>query len=132
MQKVIHRKKLFGGRYTAEEVHQKYAFPPSAKCAGCGGKPLMRAIVMMEISEAKKNPVFALQMAQDPEGFFKTLVEIKSSDGKPKPYCRISKAYACKRCSPSMEKQLAKAPSHCIVEFNRGPDPDKIMVGYGS
>lgn len=128
MSKTIHRKKLFGGRRTAEEVHQQYAFPIGAKCAGCGRRPLVRAIVMMEMAEAMKNPQLALLSALAPEDFMKSVVQIKDSDGKPTPYYRVSVVYSCKSCSREMEKQLAKAPSHCIVEINRGPGTDKIIT----
>ena len=124
-----HTKKLFGGRKTAEEVHQQYAFPIGAKCAGCGCRPLTRAIVMMEIKEALKNPAVALIAQASAEALFKQIVQIKNSEGKPTPYFRCAVVYACKACTPQMEKQLAKAPSHAIVEINRGPGVDKIVTG---
>lgn len=128
----IHRKKLFGGRYTAEEVHQQLAFPPGKKC-GCGARPIVRAIVMMELDEAiKANPDLQVAQFTHPQEFMAAVVQIKSSDGRPKPYMRISVAYACKSCRPHMEKVLAKTPSHCIVEINNPPTPDKIQIGYGS
>ena len=114
----IHRRQLFGGR-AAEEVHAEYAFPPNAKCVGCGGRPMVRGIVMMELDEAKKNPALSLLMKLSPEDFVKQLVKIRGSDGKPENYVRVSATYACKSCAPTMEKALAKAPSHCIVEINR-------------
>lgn len=126
--KTIHRKKLFGGRMTAEEVHQKYAFPMGAKCAGCGALPLIRAIVMMEMKEAMKNPVVEQIAVLSPEALLQHTVQIKTSDGSQKPYFRCSIVYSCKRCQRQMEKQLAKTPSHCIVEINRGPGTDKIIT----
>jgi len=126
--KTIHRKKLFGGRQTAEEVHQQHAFPIGATCAGCSRRPLLRAIVMMELKEALKNPAVAQLSQLSPEDFMKSVVQIKSSDGSPTPYYRCSVVYACKSCAREMEKQLAKAPSHCIVEINRGPGTDKIIT----
>lgn len=131
MTKMIHRKKLFGGRKTAEEVHQQYAFPIGAKCAGCGRRPLIRAIVMMEMKEALKNPAVSMMAQISPGDLFKNIVQIKNSEGKPTPYFRCSVCYACKDCSREMEKQLAKAPSHAIVEINRGPGVDKIVTGPG-
>jgi hypothetical protein len=136
MSKTIHRKKLFGGRYTAQEVHQQYAFPMNAKCP-CGARPLIRAIVMAELSEMKKiNPLFdeALNavVQLSPEMVTNNLVQIKGSDGRPTPYIRVGIAYSCARCRPTMEKALAKTPSHFIVEINRGPTPDKTVTGYGS
>ena len=112
---------------TAEEMHAKYAFPIGAKCASCGTRPQVRAIVMMELAEARKNAAL-MQLAEiDPETFLSQMVQIKGSDGKAQPYYRCSVVYACRRCAPAMEKQLAKAPSHCIVEINRGVAEDRII-----
>jgi hypothetical protein len=124
---VIHRKKFDGGRRTPEEVHAQLAFPPGSKCSGCGRPPLTRAIVMMELNEALKNPdVDAIRVFR-PAEFVKMLIQIKGSDGLPRTYLRASVAFACKACTPAMEKQLAKAPSHCIVEFNRGPGTERVV-----
>ncbi len=121
------RRKLFD-QYTAEEVHQKYAFPIDAKCAGCGRRPLIRAIVMMELKEARKNPLIDELMLLSPQDFMKGVVQIKQADGRLEPYYRLSVTYACKSCRKAMIKQLAKAPSHCIVEVNEGPGPDKLVT----
>lgn len=132
---VIHRKKLFGGRFTAEEIHAKHAFPPGAKCSGCGGPPMIRAMVMAPLDEVKKrDPEFEVleQLATvSPEAaqrWFKMLVQIKGSDGKPVPHIRLITAYACQSCGPTMEKTLAKGPSWCIVEINRGPGRDRVIT----
>lgn len=128
----IHRQKLFGGRRTAEEVHARYAFPINARCSGCGMRPMTRALVMMEIKEAMKNPAVQAIAAMGPEELMPHIVQIKDSEGMAKPYFRVSVVYACKSCTPQMERQLAKAPSHCIVEINRGPGVDKIVAGPGT
>lgn len=126
--RVRHIKKFANGRMTPEEYHSKYAFPPGSRCAGCGAPPVIRAIVMMELAEARKNPNVDAMMLISPADFMNQIVQIKGSDGKAQPYFRCSIAYACKRCGPAMEKQLAKAPSHCIVEINRGPDPTNRVL----
>ena len=129
--KNIHRQKLFGGRKTAEEVHSRYAFPIGARCAACSSPPLTRAIVLMEMKEALKNPGVAMMGQVSPTDLVKQVVQIKGSDGREVPYFRCSVVYACKSCTPQMERQLAKAPSHCIVEINRGPGVDKVVTGPG-
>ena len=123
-----HRSKLFRGRYTAEEVHQALAFPAGAKCCTCPARPLTRAIVMMEVKEARKNPMVDMLAMMQPAAFLSQIVQIKGSDGKTQPYFRCSVVYACKRCTPAMEKVLAKAPSHAIVEINRFT-PDRLISG---
>jgi hypothetical protein len=130
MSSVIHRKKFMGGRISPEEFHAKHAFPIHAKCQGCDRRPVIRAIVMMELAEAKKNPAVDTLMQMAPEAFMKAVVQIKGSDGKAVPYYRVSVTYACKACKRDLQKALAKAPSHCIVEINEGPRPDKMISGY--
>jgi hypothetical protein len=112
---------------SAEEMHAKYSFPINARCVACGQRPQVRAIVMMEIAEARKNQALAQLMEHDPETFLQQVVQIKGSDGRASPYYRCSVTYACRLCAPEMERQLAKAPSHCIVEINRGARADKII-----
>jgi len=127
-QVVTHRKKFMGGRISPEAFHAKHAFPIHAKCQGCGCRPTIRAIVMMELAEARKNPLIDQLMLVDPAAFMESVVQIKGSDGKPAPYYRCSVVYCCQSCRRTMEKQLAKAPSHCIVEINAGPGPDKVVA----
>lgn len=121
---VIHRKKLFGGTMTAEEVHSKYAFPPNAQCTGCKTRSVItRIIVLMELQEARKrDPLMDSVMAVNPMLFNQLLVPTKYGV-----FLRVSTVYACKRCTPDAEKVAAKAPSWCIVDINRGPTPDVII-----
>lgn len=126
--KAIHRKKFMGGRYTPQEVHAALAFPLDAKCQGCGRRPTIRAITMCELSEAKKRPDVAAILAQDPVSLIQRTVMLKGSDGQGIPYLRMGLAYSCESCAPTMEKELAKAPSHWVIEINRGPGEDKIIT----
>lgn len=131
----VNRKKFMDGRMSPEEAHAKFAFPVGAKCTGCGAPPTIRGIVMAPLDEVRKrDPDFdtlASLANINPEAatrFYEMLVQIKGSDGKPTPYVRISTAFSCKSCSKTFEKTLAKAPSWCIVEINRGPGPDKLVT----
>lgn len=124
---VRHKKQLFGGR-SAEEVHSKYAFPRNAKCQVCSYRPLIRGIVMMELQEARKNPFVEQLATAAPEAFLQNVVQLKGSDGTPRPYYRVSVVYACKEHKRELEKALAKAPSHCVVEINYGPGPDRLTL----
>lgn len=126
----IRRKKFMDGRYTPEELHQKYAFPPNQKCM-CGSRPLVRAIVMMELKEAiKMSPEIEVAQFTHPSLFMQSVVAIHPSgpNSMPVPYFRVSVTYACKRCRPEMEKALAKMPSHCIVEIGEAPKNEKIIT----
>jgi hypothetical protein len=113
---------------TPEEVHAKYAFGPRARCAGCRSqKVVMRAIVMAPFSDVANDNAFGINQ-DDPAELFKVLVPLRGSDGKPVPFVRLNKAYACKNCGPAFERYLAKLPSYFVVEINRGPGTDKPLV----
>lgn len=119
---------------TAEQAHAKWGIPPNAKCL-CGRRPIIRAIVMMPLDELRKrDPEFdrvvglASVSPAAAEQFFSLLIPLKGIDGKPVPHIRISTTYACESCGPTMERQLAKGPSWCVVEINRGPGTDKIIT----
>lgn len=123
-----------------QKVHSDHAFPINAKCAGCGIRPLIRAITLAPLDEARKRmPSLDSMLMTDPELVMQHIVQINESAGSisgvanPKPYFRLGVAYACKTCAPSMERQLAKGPSWVIVEINRGPT-ERMVFGetYGS
>lgn len=130
--KVIHMKKFQGGRITPSEYHKKHAFPPGSKCL-CGAPAEFRCIVMAPLDEAKKrDPSIEVMMVVNPERFMKSIVQIQERPGDPKsavkPYFRISVTFGCARCRKTFEKQVAKAPSWCIVEFNDAPPDRRIIV----
>jgi len=113
-----------------QKVHSDLAFPPMAKCAACGRRPLVRAITMAPLDECRKRmPALEALMVSDPQGMMKQLVSIRENvtDAFAKPYLRIGVAYACKSCAPTMEKTLAKSPSWMIVEINRGPKERAVI-----
>ena len=123
----IHRKKLFGGRATAEEMHAKYAFPPDAKCGGCGkrGGLQTRCIILAPVDEVKRrDPYFNLISEVNPQEFLRMIMPTRYG-----PMIRISTSYACPMCTPALERAMAKAPDYCIVDIHRGVGKDKIVVG---
>ncbi|KKN72063.1 hypothetical protein LCGC14_0414580 [marine sediment metagenome] len=125
----LHRKKLFGGLQTAEEYHSEHAFPPNARCQGCKTRGVTtRIIVYYPVDEVKKrDPAFAAISEVSPQKFLALLMQTKSG-----PMVRISTVYACKQCTPTIEKAAAKGPSWALVDINRGPGPDKAVAGPGS
>ena len=136
MSRSVHRKS-FRSKYnrSPQEFHAQYAFPPDAKCQACQNKPSIRGIVMMPLDEAEKRGVIPPGAGRAPLLFpdlAPALVPIHSGNGKPDFYLRISLVYSCRLCQKDFEKALAKAPSFCIVEINRGPDPtNRVTVGRG-
>jgi hypothetical protein len=128
MPESIHRKKLFGGRATAEEVHALHAFPIDAKCGGCSkghGSLQTRVIVLAPVSEMRKrDPMMDMLADARPQDFLKMVVQSKYG-----PLLRLNTAYACKACSPALEKAVAKgAPSWAVVDIHRGVGADRVQV----
>jgi len=120
-----HIRKLMGGAMSAREVHQKHAFPPGAKCQSCGRRPLLRAITLAPIDEAKRYYP-EIEALPSPD-LFKILVPLDPGDGKPRPHVRLGVAYACRECGPTMERALAKLPSWVVVDINRGPAQERMF-----
>ena len=126
MGKNHHRKTLFKGNRTAEEVHQRYAFPKGAKCP-CGRQPLIRFITMAAFKDATQH--YPELLSYTPDQIMKILVTLKGVDGKPMSCIRLGIAYSCKQCGPIAEREAAKLPSWMLVEIHRGPTPDKFVSG---
>ncbi len=123
------------GRVTPREFHAANAFPPGAKCSGCTRRPTVRAEVLAPLDEVKRRDADFEEVSQlaltNPEAankFFAMLVPLKGSDGKPVPHVRISSAFACDACAPSLERALAKGPSWCVVDIRRGPAPERLVT----
>ena len=96
----------------------------------------MRAVVMLPLDEVRKrDPDFdtlaelALVHPGAAEKFHGMLVMLRGGDGQPAPHVRMTTAYACRACTPAMERVLARGPSWAVVEINRGPGPDRPVVG---
>jgi hypothetical protein len=126
MSKVIHRKKLFGGRKTAEQVHSENAFPKDAVCTGCRAKKglMTRIISLAPLDEVRKrDPEFDLMCNLRPAMVMEIMIATKHG-----PYVRMATAYACKKCTPAAEKAAAKGPSWMIIDIHRGVGPDKIIT----
>ncbi len=127
---------MFDGM-SAEEYHSQNAFPPNAKCAGCQrrGGLITRVIMLAPLDEVlKRDPELAAVFhaanidfrngdSRLTEKLRERLVATKYGD-----HMRISTTYACKACTPSLEKEAAKAPSWMICDINYGPGSDKVTV----
>lgn len=128
----IHRKKLFGGRATAQEVHSRYAFPPGATCTGCGRRSGLqtRFITYAPLDEVRKrDPLMDAVIGLDPVKSLAMIVPLKGASGQPEPFLRVSTTYACIMCTPAAEKAAAHGPSWAHVEIHRGPGADKVVSG---
>ena len=116
---------------SAEELHSKLSFPPGAKCSGCqkAGKLRTRCIVLAPLDEVRKrDPMFDVILELRPTDSLKLIINSKYG-----PLVRLSTAYACKACTPALERSMAKSPSWAIVDWNMGPKQGRIVSGrYGT
>ena len=124
-------RKLFGGRMTAEEAHAVGAFPPEARCQGCGAAKglYLRAISFAPLDEVRRrDPMVEALMAYDPEKFLTMVTQLRGADGKPVAHLRVATIYACKPCAPAAERAIAKGPSWIVVDIAK-PKPDRYVSG---
>lgn len=122
-QEIIHRRKLFGGVKTAEEVHAEHGF--RQRCAKCGGPPAIQVRMFMEHDEfVKRSPEMAAAIAMtNPDGPYIPCVPM--TFGAMVKYATVT---ACKLHQKDLELTAAKAPSYILVEIDYGPGADKPNV----
>jgi hypothetical protein len=121
--KTIHRRSLFGGKATAEEVHAQYGF--RRHCEVCHQPPVIRVKMFMLMSEfANRAPDMAAMIAMtNPDGDFIPTVPTKFG-----PMVKFSDVTACRFHKKELELAAAKAPSWVLVEIDRGAGADKPIV----
>lgn len=121
MSEIRHRKKLFGGRETAQQVHAEMAWW-GMSCGSCGGPPALRVQIFAYLSDldATARQVMAMEIEA------KRVDPLKTKDGT---LVRMSEAVACAMCAPRLERAAAKAPSWAHVDLDRGPGADTAIVG---
>ncbi len=127
MSKIIHRDRFMGGRMTAEELHREMSFPVGSTCRGCGRAPTIAIRSFAEEKEMlSRDPGLKVLAMTDPDTYGKMLVKTKAGR-----FIKLGEVYSCTSCAPEAEKAAAKHPSWCFVEVDRGPGPDRIMIGAG-
>lgn len=128
----LHRRRLFGGRCTAEEFHRANAFPPDARCGGCGSpKVAVRARTFYPARDlVARKPEVAVQIASRHDGRL-PCVDFRGPGDRPVPHVRVGDAFACDLCAPALEKSLAEGErrdSRIVTHVERGPGPDNLIV----
>ena len=122
------RNKFMGGQMTPEEFHNSVAFPVGAACAICGAPPATQYTSFGEESELlKRIPALAILKTSDPERYQSIRLVIKEGA-----YLRTGISYSCKQCEKTADQAAAKHPTWAFVRIDRGPSPDKIVVGPGT
>lgn len=123
----MHKRKFMDGRMTPRELW-RHVVMGGRVCAGCGGKGVVircRVLVPAADVQAQVNPaVLELLGARDPTAILQASVML--TDGKP--YVCISETLACHKCKDTMRAAARKAPSWAVVEFDEGPEEQKLQM----
>lgn len=122
--------KLFDGRTTAQEIWRQYVIGAHT-CNKCEARATMEAHVFWPVEDFEVDqPALAVQIASEHHGGL-PFVSFKSSGGGRRDFVHMPTLYACDGCSAELEKMLARAPSYVVVEFRRGPGPEKPQIQVG-
>lgn len=122
---VIHRRKLFGGVATAEEVHARHGIRQPCGAPGCRNLPSIQVRMFMLHDEfVARAPDLAAQIAAtNPNGPYIPCVPMTFG-----PMVMYTKVAACRTHQKELELEAAKAPSWVLVEVDYGPGADKPQV----
>ena len=120
---VIHRRRFFNGRMTAQEVHARWGI--RQPCFSCGKMPvIMIRSLMLHDEFVKADPLLAAEIARtNPTGPF--IPTFPTTYG---PMVVVSRVTACSIHQREAEKAAAKAPSGFLIEIDRGPGADNPVV----
>lgn len=123
-------RRLLDGTLTPQEFVAANTFGFTTRCNGCGGLPVVEAMVFVPYKEAVSRGMVPEGHEASREVIDATVMLRSGANGAQEPHVRLSKAYSCRLCQPAFERQLARAPSWAIVDINRGPNPtNQILVG---
>lgn len=122
---VLHRRQLFDGRATAEQVFRQHL---RGRCSLCGGPPAIRLRSIATVADLNAQaPQFLAAIAASRPG-----QPIPTFPTKHGPAVVVGVAYACDRCRVGAERTAARGPSWIHVEIDRGPGADNPIVGVPS
>lgn len=119
------KRKFMDGTITPEDFHRQNAFPLGAMCGLCGGPPCTQYTSFGEEKELlSRVPALMLMRTAEPEKY--QMIRWVIREGA---YLRTGITYACKQCEKEADRLAAKHPTWAFVRIDRGPGPDKIVVG---
>lgn len=81
---------------------------------------------MAPYDEALKRGLVPPGHQAGPEVLERTVM-LRRGDGTPEPHVRLSVTYSCRACQRAFERELARAPSWCVVDLNHGPNPRELV-----
>lgn len=118
---IIHRKRNFDGRETAQQVHAELAWW-GMRCDACGGPPALRVQVYLLLSDMTVETREAILL----EIGLGRISPIRGPNGLA---VRWASKVACALCAPALERVAARdVPSYACVTLDRGPGPDSPIV----
>lgn len=117
------RKKLFGGRETAQEVHRKVAWA-GGKCYVCGSRDITArfAYHMAPKELIFREPNIASHLIEGNDG------QLPIWHSQYGPLVNYWVEYSCRNDQRYVEREAAKLPSYILVEIDRGVGEDKAVV----
>lgn len=115
----IHTKKLFGGVETAAEVNARLGWRKPCSAPGCPNLPVVKITSFMPVKDF-------LERAPGSNPGLVAARAVNMTCGK---MVRIATVLACKLHSRAAEVAAARAPSSVLVEVDRGPTKDRLVVG---
>lgn len=122
---ILHRRQLFGGTKTAEQVFREHL---RGRCTICGGPPAIRLRSIAAVADLRSQaPQYLAAIAASRPG--QPIPTFETVHG---PAVIIGVAYACGGCRVSAERAAAHGPSWIHVEIDRGPGPESPIVGVPS
>lgn len=82
----------------------------------------------MPLDEAmRRDPVLVALLRSGDERATGRIIDFRDGSSRKK-FIRVSEVYACDACRPLLERELAKCPSWCVAEIDRGPGPEKLTI----
>lgn len=117
MSNIIHRRKLFGGKQTAEEVHTQAL---AKRCRACPAPAVTTIKVFAPQVDLRVDQLAAISAAHDGQ-----VPVMNTKEGR---FVRVSMVHACRQCTPAAERAATRHPSSWFVEFDRGPGVDRPLV----
>lgn len=122
--KIIHSRKLFGGRETAEGVHRRVAWS-GITCQACASRRVV--IVIRSFAPVIE---FMTKMPDEAAAAIEFLGDagIPTTQSKYGPLVKLAVVGACAEHRQIAEHIAAKLPSWIVVEIDRGPGVDRPSV----
>ena len=121
-----YRTKLFNGETTAQDIWRKHVIGTHT-CNKCQAKAILEAHMFWPVEDFEKDqPALAVKIASEHQGGI-PFVSFKSAGKVRRDFVHMPTLDACGACESELSGMLAKLPSYVVVEFRRGPGPDKIV-----